>query len=195
MKKCLVLVWSLGIQFVVCSATWTSRTPWKKKRMKKRELSNGKSLFVLVWVLCVCLLYVNWIIWSMTCISPFRWGAQPWSSERVKFDLCSENGLPWSCAVAAEPSPGKLGFAGICQPLLLREAFLNPRESPPLKFWSKQRGGIISTSFLSIFSDWTRKYHSAAALLTAPSSPAQPPPEPALLLGEAEQQFQAGKEL
>lgn len=163
--------------------------------MKKRELSNGKSLFVLVWVLCVCLLYVNWIIWSMTCISPFRWGAQPWSSERVKFDLCSENGLPWSCAVAAEPSPGKLGFAGICQPLLLSEAFLNPRESPPLKFWSKQRGGIISTSFLSIFSDWTRKYHSAAALLTALSSPAQPPPEPALLLGEAEQQFQAGKEL
>lgn len=83
---------------------------------------------------------------------------------------------------------GALGFAGICQPLLLREAFLNPRESPPLKFWSKQHGGIISTSFLAIFSAWTRKSQGSAALLPAPLC--SPPPEPAALQGEAQPQSQ-----
>lgn len=68
----------------------------------------------------------------------------------------------WLTLKHGSPLQGCLGFAENCQRFLRGEAFLNPRESPPFKFWSEQCGGIMSTSFLAIFSGWTRKYCSCS---------------------------------
>lgn len=88
----------------------------------------------------------------MSSISPFRSEEKPWSTERVKFDLCLENGLRGALQRQQHQPLRSFGFAENRQPFLLGEAFLNPRESSPVTFWSEQRGGIISASFLAIFS-------------------------------------------